>query len=159
MKISERNFLVTGGGSGLGEATARALARPSFSRSATSAPPNTPNLRRQSGARPASRWISGANARRLLHKELAVAVLNGALWGVVVSAIAIAMFGNYHIAWIIAVAMVANLLVAAMTGVLLPLLLRNMGMDPALSGSVVLTTFTDVVGFMVFLGVATLVFM
>jgi magnesium transporter len=64
-----------------------------------------------------------------------------------------------QIAWIIALAMVVNLLTAAVVGTTIPLLLRRFGIDPALAGSVVLTTFTDVVGFMSFLGIAAWVFL
>ncbi len=103
--------------------------------------------------------ISGANARRLLTKELAVGTLNGVIWALVVGMVSVAWFGNAQIGWIIGLAMVLNLIAAALAGVTIPLFLRRVGVDPALAGSVVLTTVTDVVGFMVFLGVATLVFM
>jgi len=101
--------------------------------------------------------IGGANARWLLAKELAVSLLNGLLWSVVVAAIAIAWFQNYDIGLVIAAALIANLACAALAGLLIPLFLNRIGVDPALAGNVLLTTVTDVVGFTVFLGLGTLV--
>lgn len=74
----------------------------------------------------------------------------------VVAAVTYAWFEDSGIAAVIAVAMVLNLLAAAFSGVLIPVLLDRMGIDPALSGAVVLTTVTDVIGFLSFLGLATL---
>lgn len=100
--------------------------------------------------------IGTGNSRALLAKELAVAIINGLLWAVVVGAVAYAWFGNAEISAIMGAAMVINLLNAALSGWGLPLLMRRVGIDPALAGSVVLTTFTDCVGFSAFLGLATL---
>ncbi len=100
--------------------------------------------------------ISGSNARRLLNKEIAVSILNGLLWAVVLAAIANLWFDNYKLGLVIAAAILLNLLVAALAGDMIPLLLRRIGADPALGGSVVLTTITDVIGFFSFLGLATL---
>lgn len=100
--------------------------------------------------------IGGSNSRQLLFKELAVAILNGALWAVVVAAVVIFWFGDYQIGLVIGAAIVINLLCAAFAGATIPMLLRKLGADPALGGSVMLTTVTDVVGFMVFLGLATI---
>jgi len=99
--------------------------------------------------------ISTANAKRLLKKELAVGGLNGVLWAIVVAIIAVAWFGSFMLGLIIALAMVANLFMAALSGSLIPLALKNVGIDPALSAGVVLTTITDVTGFLVFLGLAS----
>ncbi|HHM05616.1 MAG TPA: magnesium transporter [Gammaproteobacteria bacterium] len=101
--------------------------------------------------------ISAANAWDLFKKELAVGALNGLLWALVVGLVALVWFGDVAIGAIIALAMVTNLIIAAVAGATIPLLLRRLGVDPALAGSVVLTTVTDVVGFMVFLGTATVV--
>jgi len=101
--------------------------------------------------------IGPANAKRILRKELAVGMLNGMLWAVVVAVIAAFWFNNYLIGLIIAAAMLINLVVAALAGATIPLLMRRLGADPALSSSVVLTTVTDVVGFFAFLGLATIV--
>ncbi|EIC20834.1 magnesium transporter [Thiorhodovibrio frisius] len=100
--------------------------------------------------------LSVKNIRWLLGKEMAVALLNSLIWSLVVAGIAFLWFGSRDIALIIAVAIALNLLVATFTGALLPLLLRRLGIDPALAGGVILTTVTDVVGFMAFLGLATL---
>jgi magnesium transporter len=91
-----------------------------------------------------------------LIKELAVGSLNSLIWAVVVALVAGVWFHSTGIAILIAVAITINLLFAAVTGALLPLLLERLGIDPALAGSVLLTTVTDVVGFVSFLGLATL---
>ena len=99
--------------------------------------------------------VSATNAGWLLNKELAVGVVNGLLWAVVVSAIAVIWFGDLRIGAIIAAAIFINTLCAAVSGVGIPMLLKRLGVDPALAGNVVLTMVTDVVGFMAFLGLAT----
>jgi magnesium transporter len=103
--------------------------------------------------------ISQANAWRFFTKEIAVGLVNGLVWALVVGVIAGLWFDNMQIAWILGLAMVVNLITAAVMGTTIPLLLRRLGIDPALAGSVLLTTFTDVVGFMSFLGVAAWVFL
>jgi magnesium transporter len=100
-------------------------------------------------------YIGGSNARQLLYKELAVSLLNGLLWALIVAVVVVAWFGNTQIGFVIAVAIIINLLCAAFAGATIPMLLRRLGADPALGGSVMLTTVTDVVGFVVFLGLAT----
>jgi magnesium transporter len=100
--------------------------------------------------------LRASNTRWLLYKEISVGLLNGALWALVVAAITIFWFHDARIGAIIGAAMMVNLLFAALAGVTIPLIQRRMGVDPALAGSVVLTTFTDVIGFMTFLGLGTL---
>jgi magnesium transporter len=100
--------------------------------------------------------LSAGNARALLFKELAVGTLNSLIWAAVVAAIAGVWFNSSGIAILIAIALTINMVFAAIAGSLLPLLLQRIGIDPALAGSVLLTTVTDVVGFMAFLGLATL---
>jgi magnesium transporter len=100
--------------------------------------------------------VGEGNLRWIFNKEVAVGILNGLLWAVVVALIAIVWFGNYKIGGIIALAMVINLFAAALVGVTIPLILRRVGVDPAIAGSVILTTFTDVIGYATFLGLATL---
>ncbi len=100
--------------------------------------------------------ISHHNARKLLLKEAAVGLLNSMVWALVIATVAWLWFGNPALGAIIAAAMTINLLVAALTGVTIPLLLRKLGADPALAGGVVLTTITDVIGFLSFLGLATI---
>jgi magnesium transporter len=99
--------------------------------------------------------LSAQNARYLLGKELAIGALNGLIWALVVGAIAGLWFQSADIALLIGVAITINLLAAAFSGALLPLALQKAGIDPALAGSVLLTTVTDVVGFLAFLGLAT----
>ncbi len=97
------------------------------------------------------------NTRWLMYKELAVGFLNGIFWAAVVAWISILWFRDMQLGMIIAVALIVNLLIAALAGVVLPLVLRRLSIDPALAGGVVLTTITDVLGFFVFLGLATVV--
>jgi len=101
--------------------------------------------------------LGSGNTRILLLKEMGIGLLNGLLWALVVAALAIVWFGNWTIGGIIAVAILLNLLCAAASGVAIPLLMSRLGIDPALAGSVVLTTVTDIVGFFAFLGLATLI--
>jgi magnesium transporter len=100
--------------------------------------------------------LSRKNARWLMLKELAVGLLNGLIWAAVVGVVAGLWFDSTDIALLIAAAMTINLMFAAFTGATLPLLLDRMGIDPALAGGVLLTTVTDVIGFLAFLGLATL---
>ena len=100
--------------------------------------------------------VSWDNARDLLKREIAIGGLNGLLWAVVIALVAWAWFGDWRIALVIGAAIVINLLAAALSGVLIPLLLKRFAVDPALAGGVVLTTVTDVVGFLAFLGLGTL---
>ena len=96
--------------------------------------------------------IEWVNARWLLWKEIAVGGLNGLIWAVVVGAVTIVWYGTWKIAAIIAAATLINLLAAAAVGVIVPLMLRRMRIDPALSAGVILTTFTDCIGFATLLG-------
>lgn len=100
--------------------------------------------------------LATSNLRALGNKEVLVAFFNGMLWALVVSAITSLWFDNPWLSAIIAVALVINMLIAAISGIVIPVLLDKMGIDPALAGSVILTTVTDVVGFFVFLGAASL---
>lgn len=96
-----------------------------------------------------------ANLAWLTRREVAVGALNGCLWALVVAIAAALVFDDYTLGGIIAAALIINLVVAALSGALLPSILRAMGIDPAIAGTVVLTTITDVVGFLSFLGLAT----
>ena len=100
--------------------------------------------------------VSKSNLRWLANKELVVGLLNGLVWSVVVAVVTYLWFGQAGIAIILAVAMVLNLIAASISGVAIPVILTRMGIDPALSGAVVLTTVTDIIGFLSFLGLATL---
>ena len=100
--------------------------------------------------------IAARNVGWLLGKELAVGLLNSLCWALVVGAIAWLWFGDPGLGVIVGCALVINLVVAALAGASIPLLLRRLLVDPALAGGVVLTTVTDVVGFMTFLGLGAL---
>lgn len=99
--------------------------------------------------------VERSNARWLLNRELLVSLLNGIIWAGVVAAVSMAWFSSQTIGIVIGLAIVINLIVGALAGTLLPLVLKAWGIDPALAGSVLLTTITDVVGFFAFLGLAT----
>ncbi len=101
--------------------------------------------------------IGSSNARWLMYKELAVSILNGLGWAVVVAVISALWFSNRDIGLVIAAALIINLMCAALAGLSIPFILKRLNIDPALAGSVILTTFTDVIGFMVFLGLGTIV--
>ena len=101
--------------------------------------------------------VGRGNLRALVRKEVLVGLLNGLIWAIVVGVVSALWFRDLPLGAVIAGAMVINLIAAALAGVLVPLTLRRMNVDPALAGGVVLTTFTDVIGFLSFLGLATLV--
>jgi magnesium transporter len=103
--------------------------------------------------------ITQANTRWLLGRELGVAALNGALWAVVISTVVYIWYGETLLSLIIAVALLLNLLTAALAGAYLPLFMKRINIDPALAGSVALTTVTDSVGFFAFLGLANIFYM
>lgn len=100
-----------------------------------------------------------SNFGLLRNKEVIVAVINGLLWAVVVAIATAYWFDNYLLSAILAVAMIVNMAVASLAGLFIPKILSKVGVDPALAGSVILTTVTDVVGFFVFLGGATVLFL
>jgi magnesium transporter len=102
--------------------------------------------------------ISRSNLSWLLNREFFVGVINGFLWAVVVATIAVAWFDDLIIGMVIAAAMLINLVVAAIVGTVLPIYLKSRNIDPALAGGVILTTVTDVAGFLSFLGLATLAY-
>jgi len=100
--------------------------------------------------------ISTGNTMRLFVKEASVGLVNGAMWSVVVATVAGLWFHDIHLGLLLGSAMMINLVCAALAGVAIPVALDKLGIDPALAGGVLLTTVTDVVGFMAFLGLATL---
>ncbi len=102
--------------------------------------------------------VQAGNTRYLLTKELAVGAFNGLLWALVIGTTAALWFDDPSLGIIIGCAMILNLIVAAGAGAVIPMVMKRMGIDPALAGSVVLTTVTDIVGFMAFLGLATLLY-
>jgi len=100
--------------------------------------------------------IGRTNSIWLMWRELGVGFFNGILWALVAAVIAIIWFDDNKLGYIFAGAMIVNLVTAALSGAFLPLFLKRLNIDPALAGSVVLTTITDVVGFLSFLGFAAL---
>ncbi len=100
--------------------------------------------------------ISKSNLRDLLTREVAIGLLNGILWAMIVAALVWLWFGDQQIGLIIGAALIVNLVTAAYAGAMLPVIMRKLGIDPALAGGVALTTITDVVGLATFLGLATL---
>jgi len=100
--------------------------------------------------------VEDSNARWLLYKEIAVGILNGIVWAGVVLLVTVVFFADWDVGLVIGAAVAINLIVAAFAGFAVPLILRRLKIDPALAGGVVLTTVTDVVGFITFLGLGSL---
>jgi magnesium transporter len=103
----------------------------------------------------ATRDLDIYNAGRIIRRELGVGLLNGALFAILLGIVAALWFDNVTLGGIIAAAMIINMLAAALAGILIPLFLDRLGIDPAVASSVFVTTVTDVVGFFAFLGLAT----
>ncbi|SBS28664.1 Magnesium transporter MgtE [Marinomonas spartinae] len=100
--------------------------------------------------------ITRSNFKSLLLKELKVGGLNGILWAIVIGLITLWWFDNPMLGIVIGLAIIINIIMAAFSGVIIPVLLDTFKIDPALSGSVILTTVTDIAGFVAFLGLGTL---
>jgi magnesium transporter len=100
--------------------------------------------------------VGESNAGWLLNREVMVGFINSLLWASVVAVAATYWFGMPALGVIVAVAMIVNLVIAAVAGTMLPLIMRKLQIDPALAGGVVLTTVTDVVGFTTFLGLGAI---
>ena len=101
--------------------------------------------------------LGSSNYKSLIKKEITIGILNGLIWALVVATFSIVWFENFNIGAIIGFALVVNLIAGAFAGAVIPILLRQIGIDPAIAGGVLLTTVTDVVGIIAFLGLATLV--
>ncbi|CAC9436808.1 Mg/Co/Ni transporter MgtE, CBS domain-containing [uncultured Gammaproteobacteria bacterium] len=101
--------------------------------------------------------VTTSNLKVLMNKEVAIGFLNGIVWSLVISAATYAWFADFTLSLVIALAVIVNLIFAAFAGAILPSLLHKFKIDPALAGGVILTTITDVIGFVAFLGLATLV--
>lgn len=100
--------------------------------------------------------VSKSNRHWLVNKEIIVGLLNGIGWAFVIAAIAVLWFDDLQIGYVIAAAIIINLFVAAFSGVAIPIILQKLKIDPAIAGSVILTTITDIVGLFAFLGLATI---
>ncbi len=101
--------------------------------------------------------VESSNARWLLGKEIGVSLINSIVLALLTAFITYVWFQDIQIAVIIGIALIINMFIAAVSGVVIPLFLKKRGTDPALAGNIVLTTVTDVFGFMIFLGLATLI--
>tara|TARA_B110000003_G_scaffold92836_1_gene94980 strand:+ start:4935 stop:6368 length:1434 start_codon:yes stop_codon:yes gene_type:complete len=101
--------------------------------------------------------VTFSNLRLLMFKEIGVALLNGILWGSVLGIFAYLLYGNIQLGYVMTAAMILNLILSAIMGVMIPLVLNRMGKDPAVGSSVLITAMTDSGGFFIFLGLATLV--
>src|SRR5438046_5552116 len=106
----------------------------------------------------ATRELSSANARRIVRRELLVGVLNGLAFALIMGAVAAGWFNVTDLGLVIGLAMVTVLVAAALGGILIPLVLVRLGVDPAFSSGPLVTPLPDAVGFFSFLGVATLLF-
>ena len=101
--------------------------------------------------------IGSSNSRLLILKEASIGVLNGLLWSTIVALAVYFWFESVFLGIVIASALLINLIIGAISGVSLPLILARLKIDPALAGGVILTTITDIVGFISLLGIATLI--
>ena len=99
--------------------------------------------------------VSPRNSMAILRKELAVGIANGIVFSIVIAAIAYLWYGKPGLGLVMAVAIVVNLVAGALAGALIPSMLKRMSIDPALAGGVVLTTVTDVIGILAFIGLAS----
>ncbi|GHA54748.1 magnesium transporter MgtE [Amylibacter ulvae] len=102
----------------------------------------------------ATKDLTPSNAWRVIRREMFVGLLNGCIFAVIIGIVGVAWFGTPMLGVVLGLAMVVNLLVAGLAGIMVPIVLDKMGVDPALASSAFVTTVTDVVGFFVFLGLA-----
>ncbi|MDR0809238.1 MAG: magnesium transporter [Gemmobacter sp.] len=105
----------------------------------------------------ATRDLTRSNAARVVRREMVAGLLNGLSLAVILGLAGTLIFGDWHVGLVLALAMIVNQMVAAMGGVLVPLALVRLGLDPALASGTFVTTLTDVMGYFAFLGLATLV--
>jgi len=105
----------------------------------------------------ATKDLTGSNVWRVIRRECLVGLINGLVFAVVMGIVGLIWFGSPALGYVIAAAMVINLVVAGLAGTVIPILLERMGIDPALASGAFVTTVTDVVGFFAFLGLAVLV--
>ena len=100
--------------------------------------------------------INTNSAWKLIIKEISVSAVNGLIWGTIVGLFTLIIYQNASLGLVMTLAMILNLLLAALLGVLIPLTLHKFGRDPAIGSSVMITAVTDSGGFFIFLGLATL---
>jgi magnesium transporter len=99
--------------------------------------------------------VSATNAKWLISKELAIGFLNGVIWSILIASVIALWKQDLMLGAVIAFAMLINMVAAGLAGATLPMIMKKLRIDPALAGSVILTTITDVVGIFAFLGTAT----
>ena len=104
----------------------------------------------------ATRELTAVNTFRVLGKELAVSIMNGTVLAIIMGVIAAMWFSNQALGMVIAAAMVINMMVAGLSGILVPVALERLDIDPAVASTVFVTTITDIIGFLAFLGLAAL---
>ena len=102
------------------------------------------------------RQLGDDMVNRFIFREAMVGLVNGLIFALVTGLVALLWFQNLYIAIVMGLAMIANMLAAALSGAGIPVLLARLGVDPAVSSSVFITTVTDVIGFLTFLGLATM---
>ncbi|MEP5806163.1 MAG: magnesium transporter [Roseobacter sp.] len=105
----------------------------------------------------ATKDLTGANVWRVIRREVFVGLVNGLLFAVLMGVVGLIWFGSLGLGYVIAAAMVINMVVAGLAGTVIPVLLERVGVDPALASGAFVTTVTDIVGFFAFLGLAVLV--
>ena len=105
----------------------------------------------------ATKDLTGANVWRVLRREVLVGLINGLIFALVMGLVGLLWFGSLHLGYVIAAAMVINLVVAGLAGPGIPVILQRIGVDPALASGAFVTTVTDIVGFLAFLGLAAMV--
>jgi len=101
--------------------------------------------------------VTQEHARKLIRKELTVALINGVVWGGVMGIVAMLLYRQVSLGLVMVLAMTLNLMLAAVMGVLIPITMMKFGRDPAVGSSVLITAVTDSGGFFIFLGLATLI--
>jgi len=107
----------------------------------------------------ATKELSSGNINKIITKEFFIGVLNGIIFAIITGAVVLLWFKQFDLSIIIAASMVLNMIVAGLCGILIPVTLKKMNIDPALASSVFVTTVTDVIGFLSFLGIGSLVFL
>ena len=105
----------------------------------------------------ATRELTSTNVKRVIFREFSIAVVNGVIIAVIIGLLSWYWFANMALGGVMGAAMVVNIIMAGLAGILIPITLDKMDIDPALASSIFVTTITDVVGFFAFLGLAALV--
>jgi len=107
----------------------------------------------------ATKELSSGNIGKVISKEFIIGVLNGIIFAVISAVIVELWFKDMRLSLLIGIAMVVNMIVAGLFGILIPVTLKKMNIDPALASSVFVTTITDVIGFLAFLGIGSIIFL